>query len=881
MKSLFRIAALCTLLAAGAAATATAAERVALVIGNNTYDQTKPANSPPNLLNAVGDAEAVQGLLTGKLGFKAEDVVLARNLNGLETREKLEQFRAKAAAAQLAVIYYAGHGMESLDRTTNFMIPVDADPVKTAASDAHLRSVGINIDEELRLLARAAPRTAKVLLMDCCRDRPAERNLGVRSGGGLVLMADDAIPAGTLVMLAASPGGQASDGKKRGPFAQALVEVLPLPDQTLFESFFKLSDKVEDLTQGRQIPWLKTDGSARAFREMVLVRGNAGPPEPRRDEGVMPGSKAGERKLVEVAPGLSIPFRWCPAGTFTMGSPQEEFELAKKWGANPWIETAHTVTLSAGFWLAETEITQAQWSAVMGSTMAGQGEKALADMTEYSEFNRKTCSDHYGVRPGDDIRDLVGTAEDGEAMAWVNRVDSGEWCASANRHAGIRGWSFTLPTEAQWEYACRAGTSGMSYAGNFEIKGRRNAPGLDGIAWYGGNSSEGFEQDWGTNTSSWEEKQYPGGRAGARLVATRKANPWGLHDMLGNVEEWCEDRPAAYESGSVTDPRGPAAGAIFSTRGGWWMSPAAECRVAYRAGASPSCRDLSRGFRPALVPDKGTAQIAAPSSTPNLAAVIAVSPGSDLNQGAVGKTFAIKLPGDVEMTFCYCPPGSFTRGSPKTEEKRFSDETQAPVRMTQGFWLARTETTQAQWRAVAGNNPSSFAGADLPVENVSWEDLEDAIGKLNRAGGLPAGWKWALPTEAQWEYACRAGATTAFSFGKSLSSRQANFDGRSPYGGAAKGPDMGKTVPVASYKPNPWGLHDMHGNVWEWCDDWYFEKPPGGADPVASSAAIYRVCRGGAWSSQAGPCRAAHRHCLKAGTRSFEVGVRLALVPSR
>lgn len=250
-----------------------AAERVALVIGNNTYDKSKPAEERPNLRNAVQNAEAVRAMLVGKLGFAAEDVVYGKDLGKVATLQLLEKFRAKAATAKVAMIYYAGHGMESLDGTTNFIIPVDARTSEVAASDAQLRGDGVDVGAELQLLGRAAPGAAKVIMLDCCRDRPSGRNLGAVRGGGLTPVAEDAIPAGTLVMLAAAPGREASDGKKHGPFTEALLEALPVPERTMLDSFFALSDGVKELTRGRQMVWMKWDGSAEEFRKQVLIRG--------------------------------------------------------------------------------------------------------------------------------------------------------------------------------------------------------------------------------------------------------------------------------------------------------------------------------------------------------------------------------------------------------------------------------------------------------------------------------------------------------------------------------------------------------------------------------------------------------------------------------
>ena len=190
------------------------------------------------------------------------------------------------------------------------------------------------------------------------------------------------------------------------------------------------------------------------------------------------------------------------------------------------------------------------------------------------------------------------------------------------------------------------------------------------------------------------------------------------------------------------------------------------------------------------------------------------------------------------------------------------------------FYLGVFPVTQAQWQAVMGNNPSHFSdGGDFPVEQVSWEDAQQFIAKLNaRESG--SGWLYRLPTEAQWEYGCRGGLSSKeecahhFYFdrpGNALSSTQANFNGNHPEGGAAKGPYLQRTSKVGSYKPNRLGLYDMHGNVWEWCED------------VAGSA---RVVRGGSWDSSGSYCQAAYRNSCAPADRDDDLGFRLARVPS-
>ena len=218
-------------------------------------------------------------------------------------------------------------------------------------------------------------------------------------------------------------------------------------------------------------------------------------------------------------------------------------------------------------------------------------------------------------------------------------------------------------------------------------------------------------------------------------------------------------------------------------------------------------------------------------------------------------------------------------GSPATEKERSQDETQHEVTLTQGFRMGVHEVTQAQYGQVMGKNPSYFKGATLPVETVSYDD---ALAFCKKLSDLPAekaaGRKYRLPTEAEWEYCCRAGTSTPFHFGNELNGTQANCDGTSPYGTTKQGPYLKKTSPVGSYPANAWGLHDMHGNVYEWCQDWYGDYPKDSIkDPQGSSSGERRVLRGGSWSYTARGCRAGTRSRLSPGNHIINCGFRLLL----
>jgi formylglycine-generating enzyme required for sulfatase activity len=238
--------------------------------------------------------------------------------------------------------------------------------------------------------------------------------------------------------------------------------------------------------------------------------------------------------------------------------------------------------------------------------------------------------------------------------------------------------------------------------------------------------------------------------------------------------------------------------------------------------------------------------------------------------------------------------GTFTMGSPTSEVGYLDNEGPQHQVTVSDFYLGKYEVTQAEYRAVMGTNPSDFKGDTLPVENVSWIDAVNYCNERSRKEGLnPAytvngmnvSWNrnaqagtagYRLPTEAEWEYACRAGTKTPFSMGNNLTTSQANYNGNYPYSNAAKGTYREKTTTVGSFAPNGWGLYDMHGNVREWCWDWYGNYGSGAqTDPVGASSGMYRVERGGCWNYTAQILRSAHRGGISPSYRSNSLGFRL------
>ncbi|VFM97321.1 MAG: Formylglycine-generating enzyme, required for sulfatase activity, contains SUMF1/FGE domain [Candidatus Kentron sp. G] len=263
--------------------------------------------------------------------------------------------------------------------------------------------------------------------------------------------------------------------------------------------------------------------------------------------------------------------RWISPGRFIMGSPASERAGFPKYEQDNWcVKEAprHEVILTRGYWLFDTPCTQALWQAVMGKNP--------------SRFQSPD-------RP-------VESVTWHEAGSFMDRLN-----------ARLPGLALTLPTEAQWEYACRAGTETATYGGVLELEGSNNAPVLDPIAWYGGNSGVEFELEAGCESSNWREKQYEHVRAGTHPVARKQANPWGLHDMLGNVWEWCRDGLREYGDEIVIDPAGPEKqGEERVVRGGSWYYFARYVRAAFRLRYLPGVRFDRLGFRCAANPASAT-----------------------------------------------------------------------------------------------------------------------------------------------------------------------------------------------------------------------------------------------------------------------------------
>ena len=249
--------------------------------------------------------------------------------------------------------------------------------------------------------------------------------------------------------------------------------------------------------------------------------------------------------------------------------------------------------------------------------------------------------------------------------------------------------------------------------------------------------------------------------------------------------------------------------------------------------------------------------------------ILPICPGAVASEDAQPlKTLAVDLGGGVKIAMVMVPPGTFMMGDKESKPAH-------PIKITRPFFLGAYEVTQAQWKTVMNTNPSRFKGDRKPVERVSWNDCQEFIGKLNATFGADLG-TFALPTEAQWEYACRAGSERHFCFG-------GDKPGLHEYGWHLEN-SLSKTHPVGGKKPNSWGFYDMHGNVAEWCRDWYawtYYENSVPADPGGPASGTARVVRGGFWGASAWRSRSAYRDHNSPRRFGRHLGLRICLLPEK
>lgn len=464
--------------------------------------------------------------------------------------------------------------------------------------------------------------------------------------------------------------------------------------------------------------------------------------------------------------GIGQEMIWVRPGRFQMGDMTGRGEVDEK--------PVRNVELSA-YHLGATEVTQGQWSAVMGSVAA------------------KAAGEDLPVN----------------GITWEAAAEFCRKLTDQEREAGRLplDYFYRLPTEAEWENAYRSRTVG-DYAGDPE-----------GMAWTDGNS---------------------GGTVHA--VGGKKPNIWGFYDMHGNLWEWCYDWYGLYEEADTLDPQGPESGSSRVIRGGCWLYEESVGRSSDRFREKPDGQNMLIGFRVAIA-QKFKRQ-------------------AFVEQGTFTNAVGLQM--------VWLAPGIFRMGD-LTGEAQWDEK---PVRTVElsGHYIGATEISQEQWKAVMGSNPSQFLRDELPVESVQWEEAREFCRRLTkleqREGGLPPEYVYALPTEAQWERACRAGTEGDYAGDLDAMAWYSQNSGT-------------RSRPVGTKAPNLWGLYDMHGNVCEWCSDWYVGSYEGLGmiNPTGPERGYRRVLRGGSWRNAALEyLRSAERSNDAPMSRNSRNGLRVVLI---
>ncbi len=502
----------------------------------------------------------------------------------------------------------------------------------------------------------------------------------------------------------------------------------------------------------------------------------------------------------EITNSMGMKFVLIPAGRFTMGSPPTERGSQED-------EVLHKVELTQQFHLGTTEVTEHQWATVMEDVF----ETKVVEIRD-PETKRLVKKEERKIK-----NPKLGSQLPVTGISWTQAV---EFCRRLGQipEEKKEGRTYRLPTEAEWEYACRAGTSTAYSFGD-------DADGLDAYGWFSGNS----------------------GGEGPKPVAEKRPNAWGLYDMHGNAAEWCHDYYGAYGEGVVNNPVGPDVLLAFDrvVRGGAFGSKESQCRSSWR-GQHPDESHVPVGFRVLLGSNSPVGQV-------------------DTIVNSIGQRL-VKI-----------PAGTFMMGSPESDiDAAANEQPQHQVTISRSFYMGEAEVTQGQWKAVMGTEPWAKQnyvreGVNYPATYVSWDDAVSYCEKLSQLEGKT----YRLPTEGEWEYACRGGTTTKYCFGD-------NPLELSRYGWFSKTADGEEYAHEVKKKlANPIGLYDMHGNVWEWCSDWYGDYLEGlVVDPMGPGDSSRRLRRGGSWDSQGSDCRSAFRRGVVSSYRRSDLGFRLVLSPS-
>jgi formylglycine-generating enzyme required for sulfatase activity len=512
------------------------------------------------------------------------------------------------------------------------------------------------------------------------------------------------------------------------------------------------------------------------------------------------GPSGGDEMTVNLPGGVTLEMVKIPAGSFMMGSdPSQQDSSDNEY-------PRHEVTIDYEFYMARCELTKRQWQAVM-------------DTTPWSKENVLFYPDSPAVFISwHDVQDFISK---------MNMLGQGV---------------FRLPSEAEWEYACRAGTATRFYWG------------------------DDLEQNLISDYAWCQENTFLSGKEYAHLTAQKLPNDFGLFDMSGNVEEWCQDYMHDDYTGAPLDgsPWESPSGFHRILRGGSWKFADKYRRSADRHALAPETRNDSVGVRLVMAVGGDVLPTPTPSPVPQR------------------EEISLSLPGNVTLEMIKIPAGSFMMGRYSNEQGSSDQEDpQHEVTINYDFFMGKYEITKAQWRAIMGTLPwhkvfYSNTDQNSPAQNITWENAEACVDAIN-ALGLGT---FRLPSEAEWEYACRAGTSTRYYWGDDSENDLIDYYAR--YSGNSYHNDIDSfALPVGRKRPNAFGLYDMSGNVWEWCRDIYHANyvgaPSDGSAWELTGDASRRILRGGGWTDGGDRCRSAYRSYDNTGSTMSYNGFRLVM----
>ncbi len=581
-------------------------------------------------------------------------------------------------------------------------------------------------------------------------------------------------------------------------------------------------------------------------------------------------------KTLDLGDGVTMKLVLIPAGEFVMGSPADEERRDDDEGPQ------RRVMLTKPFYVGAYEVTKVQFAQFVSDS----GYKTTAEKQGWSYAYK---GDGWGKVDGASWRKPGFAQGDDHPVVCVSHDDASAFCRWLSRKHGAR---VRLPSEAQWEYAARAGSKTVYPWGDDPDEGK---------GWANAGDRTAKEKYSGWIVFNWSD-----GYVFTAPVGGFRSNGFGLHDTVGNVWEWCADwYQDSYEGLATEDPKGPKGGKHGVQRGGSWCSFPWDCRSALRYGGTPGHRSGNIGFRVVVLAGDPRGKEATgdgedereEAGDGGAAAVYEEWPfdAEEAKRRQRETAEALGIPvektldlGDgVTMKLVLIPAGEFVMGSGESaaevarkgcgEAEWYEDEhPQRRVTLTEPFYMGVCEVTQEQYEQLLGKAPwrgKTYAktGAEHAANYISWDDATSFCEKLSARTGLDV----RLPSEAQWEYACRAGSTTRYCYG----------DDAGKLGAYAwyydNALDVGDKYAhtVGRKRPNAFGLHDMHGNVWEWCADWFQDSYRGLAteDPKGPRSGKVRVLRGGSWYYFPRHCRSASRLRFVPDFTFFNLGFRVVV----